>query len=375
MQRINTAKSYSYHFYDAAVVDAGGAVKFSRRLVLASVAPLKIEVTKFDPREIPSYKATGTDAASEPMLAKVMTALGMDNLMTVTAAEGEIDIFYASDDFGSKPPFEAYASPMRVLSQRPDFVEYIEDVPKTIIENALANRSDKAPPLVWTEHEAVDLMSAGLEKTRKVAEEDTKRGYASAFTKAKDAHLAMGAAIMDLLKAKPEMELSDKLMGEALKTRNVIHGKELDGDAERYVPVDVTDFAKVTIESSGRERHAERLRLAHPEPPVWHPADDAQKAEGFLGYWLFPSAAIATGMPDRKTDTHMVVEYTGYRDLKVMVKDVDAINPAGQVALPAVVYTALTGKTPETTMDAEEAHRFTVSHSANSTQEAAITRN
>lgn len=359
--KINSIKTYTYHAYHAVVMDEKGLLHTGNRITVLSEKPLKVTAHKLEDKLVDGgyYDKNGDD----PMAVTLLRNSHLDYMLTFEHPDEKGKVFLV-DDTVAGGRADVFDSPLRVMSQHDEWFLYEDYAPVPVIAT-LTRQKD----LVGEEVDAKDLLEASMKRVERIAEADAKFGVKTAAAKAAERIkregpelLKMAASLPDELRQAAEAMFA-KVAAEVVGGDGV-QRQTLDGDKARFTPAKATDFTRVALldDNGNMSQRMQLLRVAHLDDPTWHQPDEDMKAQGFIGFWEFPRAVL--GSAGERTADHIEVIYSGFDNLKVAVKTVDAIAPAGMMPIPVEVYRALANAEPTETMSAKEASAYSRDHLA-----------
>jgi len=346
--KIQSAKTYSYSFYHAMVIDQNVKISAANRICVLSTKPLTVTTSLFQERlDEKNYAGNG-------MIVQMIKGAKCDHLITLEHPDKDGVLYIVSAE-GDKIRTEHFDSPMRILSQHDEWTEVPEWTPLMIIQSMGIKEKLESEPI-----ETDTLLAESIEKAKTMAVSDRKFGL-EVKDEVVDELVKAGEQLREMVTSMPDVTVG-------------ANGPEpLDGDKARYATVKATDFTKVAIFDNDGTPHAiDWMRVAHLSAPTWHSEPkDYMKAHGYIGYWEFPEAALGERQAD--TGDGVQVAFMGFKGLRVAVHKIDSINPAGEVPIPLDVYRALSDKEPDSTMSAEEAVKFGKANMPRSYDEPATT--
>lgn len=353
--KVDVAPMYHYVVYEAAIMGSDGQMWTGQRLMLVAAKKLEHKLTTLSAQVLERMTAInaalGEDKQLDPPLAmRMLQSAGLDYIHEFSGP-----VFLMNTDLGPLAQPVVLADGAKVVSKFDHYTEYAEDTPLDVIRQI----APKAGELVVHQREAEELIKESIERIDFLAESDRKYGAKTAFL-----------ADVERLKGDGEKFLAAvKAMGGPSNVRLNGEGaieniEPIDASNERFGKASITDFVRAKVifsEGNGKEAEANRLRVAHIDPPEWHatPGD----SEGYIGYWQFKEAVLAH-VTGGGTDGSHLVAYSPVRNFKVAVKSMDAINPGGMVALPEGVIVSMTGKKPAETMSMDEGREFTLANAS-----------
>lgn len=375
--KIESVKSYTYTFYGAAIVDEDGALHTYSRVSVVSFKPLALAVDRMQDR-IDSVLGDDAFKHAEPLMLSMLKGAEVTNIHKLVHPDGPSASVFVMINRDGHIIQHAYHSPLQILSKY-DRSAAIEDWMPYPIAKVMVGDSLQ---LEHEPREVADLLNDASKRMDYIRDTDAAFDVVTppetiARLKTEQEKLKqMAESMPDVVVGGPEDFNSARAVAEIMRVASGdTPATAVDGDNTQFVEAKVTGFSNVgMVAPGGHTRNADLLRIIHLSDPVWHEPDQEMQAEGFIGYWLFPEATIGQRVPIGSSTTHVVVEYTGYKDLKIAVRSFDAITPGGMTAMPIEVYRALAGKEPERTMTAKEAMKYTMEHSA-SLREIETSRN
>lgn len=365
--KVISVPTYTYNFYHASITDEKMRVTFGNRISLMSLKPLKISVEKLaDRMAADKYNEL---KGGDPMFLTVARAAKLDYIFTVEHPDGPEGHVYLAGAEGTRTQqglrMESFASPMRILSQHQEHHEFENMAPVSLLRFTV---SDKEKLDNTVEVDGVEMVDTALERALKIM--DIDQMYGMPPTKDREALIKSHEGVRKFAAEAPDKVIGDNsdvfglgtLLDKVMEKINNDMGT-MDATKVRFTRSTITDFSDVAmVNEQGQLRNAVRLRLSHISQPTWNEADEEMKAAGYIGYWHFPEAAYGEPVKELEDEQHAVVAFSGFHDLKIAVKHMDAISPAGEFAMPLQVYVALMGKEPSETMDHLEADEFNRQH-------------
>lgn len=353
---IDSIHATSFTLYDAAVLDSTG-LRAIERLNVMSTEPITATVMTLEDYFAANGKAEDFAAAKDGWPRTLLDMLNGGGMKYVIKLETTGSLYSVSPAMGeNKPVGMTYKPPMVVISKHDRWGDLSGWVPVSLFETFGGFKRDKAKV---EGKDAKFMMQAASERVSKMMEID--RSFGRKIPEGAGAMVGLIGELSKLIeKASDEIKLDKRPKGN-LGT--------FDGEDIKYVPARITQFTNVALYGSDGDGGASmnHLTVSHLADPSWHEADAEMKSRGFIGYWEYPRAAVSFSDFKRDSGGKVMVEFSGYRDLRVAVTSFDSIQPGGESGVPEMVWRALAddGAEPPTLMTEQESYDFDRSHAFN----------
>lgn len=367
--KAKTVRIWTYTLYDTVILTGEAAVVPNDRLILMAPQKLTVNTTLdyFKPGQLESEGAVGRilAAANAP---NVFELLG-PNIVSSAGEPGKTAVF------GERVTVMSRST--KVVEREQEIPEFVArgyfgpDVPLTTVgEMSLVEVVETLKRL--SDIQAKDDIAAG----HKPRQNDLGELMEIAKTLDRGMNSATGplaAAINEVVNPpSPQIKVTKPPSGKVLsemgaKGLDSMFGdmpaeEEYAGNSEhsRFAPAMVTDFTNVIVpKPNGKAVGVQNLRVAHLSQPIFHKVGRGEVSDpDVIGYWKFDKAAIGEAIPGTQT-----VAFAAINGLVVMVKSNDAIDPAGQLAIPDRVWNALrTTEAEPQWMSADAVKDFNTAH-------------
>lgn len=398
--KVDTVKVHTMVIFHAAALDQIG-LKLDEQMRLLSLSPFEYTVEPLD-----ELLGRIKGEAVTPMLGKALLGMGVKHKVTVSNAEN--DIVYGKHVKGDTYSFMHFGNGLVVMSEFDRVMVTEEYVPMEVARKMFKDKPITAHPV-----EASVVMLESINEARQrqqfakslgiPVDAEEEADFERMLREGEDvANVVRGWTDAD--KGKRIGDLPGDQQGKlrkllssyaervgvgveevvaktgtigGVKQTNV--GELLQVDEMRFVKAQATDLLNAGLQHGDHYHEIPAVRVAHIGAPVWHEADEAAQAQGYIGHWEFEHGALVSNAMDavpksirdqlEEDDAEIVTMSFGVASdghtIKVAVKSQDAISPAGEIAIPSPLYVQLFGHEPEgETMGGTEMAEFNKLHMA-----------